>query len=571
MKCLPEGFQWLKSMDYGGNLTMKLNVFALLLTVLLSTAAQAERVIVIMKDKESFSAAHKAYKMKGSYALRGVNLDGSARANQLNEVDGQVEDSLENLNTLIINAKDDVEIAKLKENPNVAYVEKEVFHEAPRPVKGYLGKAAKKSKYVGEKTPWGIQAVKAMEAWSKSKRGQGARVLVLDTGIDASHPSLKKNFERGQDFTGASDGSDYNDTQGHGTHVAGTIAGVLDDSGFTGVAPKAKVLAGRVCSEEGCSNVAIAQGINWGIEQKVDVISMSLGGMWSTPAERDAVSKADKAGITVVAASGNSGTPKVSYPAALPTVIAVGAIDSDLKKADFSQWGPELAVVAPGVAVVSTVPMGSGRESSVEVVVGQKSAKVNSTTFQGAKELLTPETNELVEAGLGKPEDFQKVSVKGKYALVSRGEITFAAKVENAIKAGATGVVVYNNAAGLINGALTSDGSVLPVAVFMIEQTIGQEIVKRLAAGEVVKATLQTIATDYSAFDGTSMATPHVSGVVALMKAANKALTGAQVKEILKQTAQPLGPNSNNEYGSGLVDAQAAVNAAILAKKQTAK
>lgn len=537
---------------------MKRNVFALILTVLFATAAQAERVIVIMKDKESFKSAHMAYKMKGSYALKGFKLGGQPAA-----VEGQVEDSLENLNTLIIDTKNESEIAALKANPAVAYVEKEIFHEAPRPVKGFLAKAKKAQQKVGQKTPWGIHTVKAPQAWAASKKGEGARVLVLDTGIDESHPSLQANFEKGQDFTGNSSGSDYTDTVGHGTHVAGTIAGVLDKTGFTGVAPKAKILAGRVCAENGCSNIAIAQGINWGIQEKVDVISMSLGGMWSTPAERDAVNKADKAGVTVVAASGNNGTNKVSYPAALPTVIAVGAIDNTLKKADFSQYGPELAIVAPGVAVVSSVPQGTGREASVEISIGTKAGKVNASTFQGAKELLTPETNVLVPAGLGKVEDFAKVDVKGKYALISRGEIKFSEKVDNAIKAGALGAVIYNNAPGLIQGALTEDGSVLPIAVFMIEQTVGQEIVKQITAGQTVKATLQTMATDYAAFDGTSMATPHVSGVVALMKAANKALTGAQVKAILKQTAQPLGPNTANEYGAGLVNAEAAVNAAL--------
>ncbi len=176
---------------------------------------------------------------------------------------------------------------------------------------------------------------------------------------------------------------------------------------------------------------------------------------------------------------------------------------------------------------------------------------------------MTPAINVLVPAGLGKPEDFAKIDVKGKYALISRGEIKFAEKVANAIAAGADGAVIYNNAPGLIQGALTEDGSVLPIAVFMIEKTVGEEIVKKISSGKTVSATLQTIATDYSAFDGTSMATPHVAGVVALIKAANKSLTGSQVKEILKRTAQPLGPNNNNEYGSGLVNAEAAVNAAL--------
>lgn len=548
------------STEFEGAL-MKFNVFALLVSLAFVSAAQAERVIVIMKDKESFKEAHQAYRAGGSYALKNFKL--GAKENALAQVDGQVEDSLSNLNTLIINAKDDAEIAKLQANPAVAYVEKEMFHEAPRPVKGFLGAAIMASKVkTSPKTPWGISAVKAPEAWIKSNRGAGARVLVLDTGIDAEHPSIKANFEQGQDFTGDSDGSDFSDKVGHGTHCSGTIAGVLDKTGFTGVAPDAKLLMGRVCSEQGCSNVAIAQGINWGITQKVDVISMSLGGAWSTPAERTAVAAADKAGITVVAASGNDGTAKVSYPAALSSVIAVGAIDNTLHKADFSQYGPELAVVAPGVAVVSSVPQGTGREAGVSILVGQKATKVNASTFQGAREILTAETNVLVNAGIGKPEEFT-AAVKGKYALIARGEIKFTDKVQNAINAGAAGVVIYNNAPGLIQGALTDGTSTLPVGVFMIEQTTGLEIIKQLAAGQTVSATLQTVATDYSAFDGTSMATPHVAGVVALIKAANKSLTGAQVKAILKATATPLSPNDKNEYGSGLVNAEAAVQAAL--------
>ncbi|MEK2688408.1 S8 family serine peptidase [Bdellovibrio sp. GT3] len=539
---------------------MKLNLFSLILSLLVATSAQAERVIVIMKDSQSFQAANMAYKVKGSGALK----TGHAVATPVN---AEIEQSLENLNTLIVNAKDDSEIVKLQNDPSVAYVEKEVFHPAPAPVSGWLSTPVRNTPTVpGAKTPWGIMAVKAPQAWAKNNQGQGARVLVLDTGIDANHPSIKANFERGQDFTGESDGSDFTDTIGHGTHCAGTVAGVLDNNGFTGVAPGAKLLAGRVCSKDGCSNAAIAAGINWGISQKVDVISMSLGGAWSTPGERDAIAKAAKAGLTVVAASGNDGKGRVSYPAALPTVIAVGAVDSDLKRAEFSQYGPELAIVAPGVGVVSSVPQGTGRESSVKISVDGKTAQVNSTTFQGAREVLKAETNVLVEAGLGKAADFQGKDFKGKYALIGRGEINFAEKIQNAIKAGATGAVIYNNAPGLIQGALTDDETVLPVAVFMIEQTVGQKIVASLKAGTEVKATLHTVATDYADFQGTSMATPHVAGVAALVKAANKNLNGAQVKQILQSTATALGPNSNNEYGAGVVNAEAAVAAALQAK-----
>jgi subtilisin family serine protease len=553
--------------------------------VLVATAhADGQRVLVVMKSQQTFKAADAAFKARGEFALKNVNLGFGAPA-KLAAVNANVEDSLSNINTLVVNVKDSSEIAKLKSNPDVAFVETEVMHPAPRPYRGFILTAdsilRKKpvpstpvdpgTFTVTDKTPWGISAVHAPQAWALSHAGQGVRVLVLDTGIDKDHPSLKANFEQGRDFVGDSNTPyAFADHEGHGTHVSGTIAGVQDASGFTGVAPQAKILMGRVCSEEGCSNIAIAQGINWGIQQKVDVISMSLGGAMSTPAERSAVAQADKAGVTVVAAAGNDGDQcsgsscTVSYPAALPTAIAVGAVDSTLAKASFSQYGPELAVVAPGVAVVSSVPQGTGREPNVQVTIDGKAQAVASTTFEGDREALTPETNTLVDCGLGKPEDFQKVDVKGKYALISRGEINFGDKVKNAIAAGAVGAIIYNNTTGLLQGTLKASPTDpnLDAAVFMVEQSVGQAMVKALAGGQDVSATVVVKQTDYASFDGTSMATPHVAGVVALIKGANKALKPADVKSILKSTAHALGPNANNEFGAGIVQADAAVQKA---------
>jgi subtilisin family serine protease len=268
----------------------------------------------------------------------------------------------------------------------------------------------------------------------------------------------------------------------------------------------------------------------------------------------------------VVAASGNEGSNKVSYPAALQDVIAVGAVDENSKRAAFSQYGDELTIVAPGVNVISTVPLGTGREAQVSVLFGDAIETANSATFQGAREVLNGETNVLIDVGFGKTDDFSKKDVKGKFVLVSRGEISFSEKVKNAITAGATGVVIYNNAPGLVQGALTADGSTLPIAVFMIEREMGLKIFQALNSGIEVKANLKTLAVDFASYQGTSMATPHLAGVVALIKAANKSLKPKQVREILIKTAIKLGPNLNNEYGAGLVDAEAAVKAAIDAR-----
>jgi len=196
------------------------------------------------------------------------------------------------------------------------------------------------------------------------------------------------------------------------------------------------------------------------------------------------------------------------------------------------------------------------------VAVGGRVGRVNSNTFEGAAEVPQPVRNVLVYAGLGKPEEFAAIDVRGKFALIQRGDIKFIEKVQNAMAAGAAGALIYNNEPGLVRGALTQDGSRLPVPVFGIEQAAGEAIRQSLTSGQVVQAQVAVVATDYASFDGTSMATPHVAGVAALVKAAGPNLTPLQVKEILRRTAVPLQPNQNNELGAGLVNAEAAVRAA---------
>ena len=504
----------------------------------------------------------------------------------------KLNDSLSHINAMVLTANDSQQIESLKLHPEVALVEKEMFFPSPKPVNGFRisPNAVKSAQHFlssddleqlapidaavptpifkeGTSTPWGILAVNAGAAWDKAKAGANARVLVLDTGIDPEHPSLKVNFEQGRNFFESDTGpnpNDFIDKEGHGTHCAGTIAGAYSDlNGFTGVAPLAKILMGRVCGDLGCSNIAVAQGINWGIKQKVDVISMSLGGPMGSASERMAVANAEAAGVVVVAASGNDGTAKVSFPAAFPTPIAVGAVDSSIVKTSFSQYGPELDIVAPGASVVSTVPRGSGRDSNVDITIDGQTTRVKSAAFSGTRLTTAPKVAELVPVGLGKSEEFSKVNVAGKIALVSRGEIKFSEKVSNALAAKAIGVIIYNNTSGLMQGSVTEDGSEINAAVVMVEKTMGESLVKSLQSGKVISASIATVASDYASFDGTSMATPHVAGVVALIKSANKNLTPAQVRMIIQKTARSLSPNTNNEYGAGLIQADKAVEMAV--------
>lgn len=534
----------------------------ILASVVLSQVALAERYMVTFKNHDLHQ---EIVSQKNSVQLQSYM---SAKGYALTVE--KIQTHLPALNTSVVKDLTSDQIESLKKNKNVLFVEKEV--KRPLPFKIGIFKKPILSdqtfRFYEQDRPWGIGAINTGITWNVTSGGSGARVLVLDTGIDRDHPAIRPNLERARDFVG-DDQADYSykDTVGHGTHVAGTIAGVLEKSGFSGVAPTAHILAGRVCAEDGCSNIAIAEGINWGIEQKVDVISMSLGGIWSPMAERLAVKAAYEAGITLVAASGNDGNGTVGFPAALPECIAVGAVDSNMHKAEFSQYGPELAVVAPGVGVMSSVPLGSGREALVKISDdGINFTKVKASSMQGSKTVLKPLKGDLIYAGFGSKDEFKNINAEGKIALIKRGELKFSEKVENAIEAKAVAVIVFNNEAGMINGMLTEDGTEVSVAAYMVDQLTGESLLKQLEDGKTVQAQHVSLITNYASMNGTSMATPHVSGVVALMKSVNKGLTPAQVKSILMETAKKVSDDTENQTGAGVVQADMAVRAALSAR-----
>lgn len=225
----------------------------------------------------------------------------------------------------------------------------------------------------GSEAPWGIERVNAPKAW-KSDQGQGVAVAVVDTGIDFSHPDLAANIAGG--FNAINSSATAQDDHGHGTHVSGTVAALLDGNGVVGVAPRARLYGVKVLDANGSGWISdIIAGIDWAVRQKVDVLNMSLGGPRGNDSFHDAVKRAVEAGVTVVCAAGNSGKPRpgqestVGYPAAYPEAIAVAALQRSSGSvaetiASFSSRGPEVDFIAPGKAVRSTVPGGGYREYS---------------------------------------------------------------------------------------------------------------------------------------------------------------------------------------------------------------
>ena len=188
--------------------------------------------------------------------------------------------------------------------------------------------------------------------------GFGAKVAVLDTGVDCAHEDLVGACGPGANF--ASFGPPL-DGHGHGTHVAGIIGARANSVGTIGVAPEATIYPVKVLSDSGSGAWSwVAAGIDWAVDNGANVISMSLSGTSGSIALADAVAAAQAAGVLVVSAAGNSGCCNtVGYPARYAGSMAIGAVDVNDVIANFSSTGPEVDVVAPGVAVKAPVPTGT--------------------------------------------------------------------------------------------------------------------------------------------------------------------------------------------------------------------
>lgn len=204
--------------------------------------------------------------------------------------------------------------------------------------------------------PWGISAVNAPEAHAIT-RGAGVLVCVVDTGIQGNHPDLATNIVGGENFVfknGRINRYQWADDNGHGTHVAGTIAALDNAIGVVGVAPEADLFAVKVLDKNGYGYLSdVAEGIISCIENGADVINLSFASSFNSTLVRAAVQEADAAGLIQIAAAGNSARA-VQYPAKYPEVIAVSAVNSSFTLASFSNYGSEIDFAGPGVNVRST-------------------------------------------------------------------------------------------------------------------------------------------------------------------------------------------------------------------------
>lgn len=213
-----------------------------------------------------------------------------------------------------------------------------------------------------------VPQIGAPTAWAAGYNGKGVKIAVLDTGVDTTHPDLKDQVTASKNFTTAADASDH---FGHGTHVASIAAGTGAKSHgkYTGVAPGAKILNGKVLDDTGSGDDSgILAGMEWAAAEGADVVNLSLGGYDSPeidPLEAEVNKLSKEKGILFAIAAGNEGPESIGSPGSAESALTVGAVDGNDKLADFSSTGPAADgslkpdVTAPGVDITAAAAKGS--------------------------------------------------------------------------------------------------------------------------------------------------------------------------------------------------------------------
>jgi serine protease len=438
----------------------------------------------------------------------------------------------------------------IRKDPSVEYVE---IDHPRKPLAIYNDTAGNPT--TSQLTPYAVYQSQA----NQLSLQPGMKVCVIDSGIAGSTGEtggLNNDFDWNT-ITGDNDsgtGSWNADGGPHGTHVAGTIGAADNGFGVIGMAPGVPMHIIKVFNNSGWAYSSdLAYAANKCSQAGANIISMSLGGGASNATEENAFAAFTQNGGLVLAAAGNDGNNVRSYPAGYQSVMMVGANDADNNIASFSQYpsctngqtndGYCVEVTAGGVDTLSTYPSGGSTLASLTVNSTGYATKAmeNNGSVSGSTYFMG--TGEAVNA-----------AASGKICVIDRGNISFHDKVKNCQDSGGIGAILVNNAAGVLQGTLgTTNQTTIPA--------VGAALEDRTAIVNSTSASISIGTSDYGLMSGTSMATPAVSGMAALIWSNYPTCTGTDIRNALKATAEDAGTAGKDVYfGYGIVKAKDAAN-----------
>ncbi|MBA6234089.1 MULTISPECIES: S8 family serine peptidase [unclassified Colwellia] len=409
-------------------------------------------------------------------------------------------------------------------------------------------------RFMAQTVPYGIGMVQAdqVDDMIASANAGGKKICIIDSGLDLPHEDMGA---QGGTITGTNNsgtGNWYNQGGPHGTHVAGTIAALNNGIGVRGVIgtdPNLHIIKVFNAAGWGYSSTLV-NAINDCVSNGADVINMSLGGSGSSTSEQNGIQAAYDAGVLLIAAAGNDGvasatTDLESFPASYDAVMSVAAVDSDKALADFSQKNSQVEISGPGVDVYSIYPEGTG--SVVEVSVANMGYTANAMENQGQA------TGSLYDFAMGETID---TGAAGNVCLIQRGNISFYDKVKACQDSGGVGAILYNNAPGSFGGTL-GDANATSIPSVTVSDTDGAAMKNNIG----LSASINIGAGNYGKMSGTSMASPHVAGVAALVWSHHPSCTNVEIRNVLNSSAQDLGAAGRDvKFGYGLAQTKDAID-----------
>ena len=444
------------------------------------------------------------------------------------------------------------DVKGLMNNPHVQLIEEDQRRTASMLYNDDVGNAMNE-----QLTPYAIYQSQADQLTFNSNAGM--KVCVIDSGLDRSNSDFVWNNITGDNDSGTGNWDEHGGP--HGTHVAGTIGAADNNVGVIGMAPGVDMHIIKVFNADGWGYSSdLAHAADRCTAAGANIISMSLGGGGANSTEENAFKAFTEAGGLVVAAAGNDGNNVRSYPAGYPSVMMIGANDADNNIADFSQFpsctvttgrGKKatttidetvcVEITAGGVDTLSTFPAGLATNASMSAdgTAFASSSMENTGNANGSTYYMG--TAEATDSG-----------ANGNVCVIDRGVISFHDKVQNCENSGGIGAILINNEAGILNGTLGDTNATSIPAV-------GAAFEDRAALLAAASADISIGASNYGFMSGTSMATPAVSGIAALVWSNHNECTGTEIREALKATAEDGGTAGNDAYfGYGIVKAAAA-------------